>query len=130
MLKRVRAMEIRPDTLLNVNLPPPRENGAPGWLGISGVKGLKTTVLGKRYYGNELVFREDPRGRAYFWIGGAWPRIDNVEGTDCEAVRQGWVSVTPLGLDATDHPLLASLASHFTSEVLDPAALDVTASPS
>jgi len=116
VLRRVRAMEPRPQALLNVNLPPPRDNGEPGWLGLKGVKGLKTTTLGKRYYGNEIVFREDPRGRAYFWIGGAWPRIDNIEGTDCEAVRQGWVSVTPLGLDATDHALVAATTLHFTSD--------------
>lgn len=127
VLRRVRALEFRPDTLLNVNLPPPRDNGEPGWLGIKGVKGLRTTVLGKRYYGNELVFREDPRGRPYFWIGGAWPRIDNIEGTDCEAVRQGWVSVTPLGLDATDHGLHPTLAAHFDSVGHEPAARDLTA---
>lgn len=62
---------------------------------------MHTTVLGRRFYGNEVVYREDPRGRPYFWIGGAWPRIEHIEGTDCEAVRQGFVSVTPLGLDAT-----------------------------
>lgn len=116
ILRRVREMKLTSHTLLNVNIPPARDNGEPGWLGIKGIRGLKTTVLGKRYYGNEVVHREDPRGRAYFWIGGAWPRIDNIDGTDCEAVRQGWVSVTPLGLDTTDHGLMASVEPHFTTE--------------
>jgi 5'-nucleotidase len=115
VLRRVRDMGPTPEVLLNVNLPAPREGAPAGWLGLPGVKGLKTTTLGKRFYGNEIVSREDPRGRPYFWIAGAWPRIDHVEGTDCEAVRQGWVSVTALGLDATDHPTLASLARDFNA---------------
>ena len=113
ILRRVRAAQLPADALLNVNVPPPREEAPPGWLGIAGVKGVATTTLGKRFYGNEVVHREDPRGRAYFWIGGAWPRIEHVEGTDCQAVRQGWVSVTPLGLDTTVYPALASLAPQF-----------------
>jgi len=115
VLRRVREVGLPSDTLLNVNLPAPRVDAPPGWLGIAGVKGLKTTNLGKRYYGNEIVYREDPRGRPYFWIGGAWPRIDHVEDTDCEAVRQGWVSVTPLGLDATHHVALDGLARGFSA---------------
>jgi 5'-nucleotidase len=109
ILKRVKHFGLPAETLLNVNFPSPREDAAPGWLGIPGCRGLRATTLGKRYYGNEVVFREDPRGRAYFWIGGAWPRIEEVEGTDCEAVRQGWVSMTPLGLDTTHHPTLEAL---------------------
>ena len=115
VLARVKAMPPPPEVLLNVNFPAPRDGQAPGWLGMTGIKGLKTTTLGKRFYGNEVVYREDPRGRPYFWIGGAWPRIEQVEGTDCEAVRQGWVSVTALGLDATDRPALVSLATDFTA---------------
>ena len=115
VLRRVRAMELRKDVLLNVNLPPVRDGQEPGWLGLPGVKGLRTTRLGKRYYTNEVVFREDPRGRPYLWIGGAWPRIDNIDGTDCDAVRQGWVSVTPLGLDATEHTALTAFEDHFTA---------------
>lgn len=115
VLRRVRLAGLPSDTLLNVNVPAPRADAPPGWLGIPGLKGLKTTNLGKRYYGNEIVYREDPRGRPYFWIGGAWPRIDHVEDTDCEAVRQGWVSVTPLGLDATHHVALGALARDFSA---------------
>lgn len=116
VLERIARAGLQSDALLNVNLPPVREGAPPGWLGLAGVKGLRTTVLGRRYYGNEIVYREDPRGRPYFWIGGAWPRIDHVDGTDCEAVRQGWISVTPLGLDATDAGVLGALGAHFTSE--------------
>jgi 5'-nucleotidase len=113
LLGRIKRWGLPPETLLNINFPAPRDDEPPGWLGIPGCRGVRPTTLGKRYYGNEVVFREDPRGRPYFWIGGAWPRIEEVEGTDCEAVRQGWVSVTPLGLDTTHHPTLGPLAETF-----------------
>jgi 5'-nucleotidase len=116
VLRRVR--HAKPDTsaLLNVNFPPVRDDREPGWLGLKGVKGLKTTTLGRRFYGNEIVYREDPRGRPYFWIGGAWPRIEQIEGTDCDAVRQGWVSVTPLGLDATELTAFDNMSRVFDSD--------------
>lgn len=129
LLRRVREFGVPPEVLLNINIPGPRvgPDGAPlaapvgeaaasetpSWLGVPGIRGVRTTTLGRRFYTNEVVFREDPRGRPYFWIGGAWPRIEHTEGTDCESVRQGWVSVTPLGLDATEHGALGALAPHF-----------------
>lgn len=113
ILRRIRTRELSLEHLLNINFPAPREGAEPGWLGLPGVKGLMVTTLGKRYYGNEVVYREDPRGKAYFWIGGAWPRIEQLEGTDCEAVRQGWISVTPLGLDATSQTAMAAVKAGF-----------------
>jgi len=122
VLTRVRDHGLAPDTLLNVNIPSPRGD-TPGWLGLPGIRGMHTTTLGKRFYGNEVVYREDPRGRPYFWIGGAWPRIEHIEGTDCEAVRQGWVSVTPIGLDVTHAAGLEHLRRFFATDAVaaDPA---------
>ncbi len=113
VLRRVRDRGLPEGHLLNVNLPNPKEGAEPGWLGIPGVRGLMATTLGRRYYGNEVVYREDPRGKGYLWIGGAWPRIDHVEGTDCDAVREGWVSLTPIGLDATANAPLDLLRERY-----------------
>ncbi len=57
--------------------------------------------------------RTDPRGREYFWIGGPNAFHDPAAGSDTEAVDEGFVSVTPLALDASrvDHiPLAAFVA--------------------
>lgn len=116
ILQRVRAHGIPKDTLLNVNIPRPNPELPAGWLGVPGIRGMHTTVLGRRYYSNEVVTREDPRGRSYFWIGGAWPRIEHLEGTDCESVRTGWVSLTPLGLDATNRVALDHFTTHYAAE--------------
>ncbi|MFO0751368.1 MAG: 5'/3'-nucleotidase SurE [Myxococcota bacterium] len=122
VLRRLREHGLPAETMLNVNVPRVQPDAPPGWLGLHGVRGLVTTTLGRRYYGNEVVHREDPRGRPYFWIGGAWPRMEHIDGTDCEAVRHGWVSVTPLGLDATHRPGLEHLTTHFSDRAAGPVA--------
>lgn len=73
--------------LLNVNIP--KGNGWP----------VRGTRLGARLYTQDVVFREDPRGREYLWIGGAKARHEPVPGSDTEAFDDGFVSVTPLSLD-------------------------------
>lgn len=78
-------------TLLSVNFPPG-----------SAYRGIRATRLGRRIYAEEVTVREDPRGKEYFWIGGPGARHEPVEGSDTEAVDAGYVSVTPLLLDATD----------------------------
>jgi len=89
-------------TLVNVNFPalPPGE-----------VRGVRVTRQGFHDYArSSLVESVDPRGRPYFWFG-----LDDVEhtldhGTDLEAVNGGFVSVTPLQLDMTDHAAMGRLA--------------------
>jgi 5'-nucleotidase len=78
--------------LLNVNFP----------AGIPHPAGLRATRLGRRRYEDEVDVRRDPRGREYFWIGGPNAFHDPSEGSDTEAVDHGHVSITPLGLDATE----------------------------
>jgi 5'-nucleotidase len=80
--------------LLNVNFPP------------SPPKGIRATRLGFRLYSDEVEVRDDPRGRHYLWIGGpGGARNEPVEGADTEALDEGFISVTPLSIEATqpDH---------------------------
>jgi 5'-nucleotidase len=88
------------ETLLNVNLPP---------VPARDVKGTRVTVLGRRAYEDSLTRATDPSGREYFWIGGGESRWWGSERSDFEAVRDGYVSVTPLHLDLTNHRLLKDL---------------------
>lgn len=90
-----------PETLLNVNLP---------GIDPAEVRGVQVTRLARRVY-NDSIFRgKDPMGREYFWIGGGGAEWDAPEGTDFHAVQAGYVSVTPLHLDLTNHALLADVA--------------------
>ncbi len=89
-------------TLLNVNVP---------YLPLDQIRGFRVTRLGLRIYRDELITREDPRGRPYYWIGGDLPTGVPDEGTDFGAVHDGCVSITPLQLDMTAYPSLSHLSS-------------------
>ncbi len=88
------------NTLLNVNFP------AVPWPEI---KGVELTRLGHRVYLDELVAREDPRGRPYYWIGGLPPKGRADHGTDIWAMDNRLISITPINLDMTDHHLLQEI---------------------
>lgn len=88
---------------LNVNLPPVADGP---------YLGTVVTAIGHRYYSNEVHARNDPRGRLYYWIGGAQVTMPDVPGSDCNAIRDRMVSVTPLGDDLTRHARLSHLAQH------------------
>ena len=85
------------DTLLNINLPP---------VPAGQVKGVKLTRLGRRVYSNSLKPMEDPWGRRIYWIGGGSITWTGPGDSDFQAVRDGYVSVTPLHLDLTNFHML------------------------
>jgi 5'-nucleotidase len=91
-----------PRTLVNVNFPalPPED-----------VKGVRIVRQGLRDYGRlKIDKRTDPRGYDYFWFG-LGPMVETPgHSTDLEAIADGYVSVTPLHLDLTHEPSLATLA--------------------
>jgi 5'-nucleotidase len=87
-------------TLLNVNLPA---------IDPAEVRGVKVTRLGRRVYTDSITRANDPSGREFFWIGGGGVKWESDEGTDFQAVEDGYVSVTPLHLDLTNHKLLAEV---------------------
>lgn len=84
-------------TLLNVNFPP---------IPPDAVRGVKVTKLGRRVYTDSITRANDPSGREYFWIGGGGIQWEAEEGTDFQAVQDGYISVTPLHLDLTNYKLL------------------------
>ncbi|HXG50578.1 MAG TPA: 5'/3'-nucleotidase SurE [candidate division Zixibacteria bacterium] len=85
------------ETLLNINVPALPKDRLKGW---------QLTRMGKRHYSETIVERVDPRGAKYYWIGGDDLGFARDEGTDCVAVDQGYVSVTPLQVDLTNYKLL------------------------
>lgn len=90
-----------PETLLNVNLPA---------IDPAEVKGVRVTRLARRVYADSVARGRDPMGREYFWVGGGAVEWSAPEGTDFHAVDAGYISVTPLHLDLTNHALLAGVA--------------------
>ncbi len=84
--------------LLNVNFPRGRFRGA------------RTTHLARRVYQDRVISRTDPYGAEYFWLGGRPVIREQTEGSDVDAVNRGYVSVTPLALEAIDAAQLPAAA--------------------
>lgn len=94
---RLHESDLPIETLLNVNVPARPENE---------IKGVYVTRLGRRIYRDEVIKRQDPYGRNYYWIGGQPPEAVLEEGTDVWALANGYVSLTPIHLDMTDYAML------------------------
>lgn len=88
--------------LLNLNVP---------YLPLKEMKGWRITRQGLRIYRDELIRREDPRGKPYYWIGGEVPTGVVESDTDFGAIHEGYISVTPLKLDLTAQDAMPSLRS-------------------
>jgi len=90
-----------PGICLNVNVP-----DRPA----ARIRGARIARLGHRIYDQKVTLRHDPAGRAYFWLMGREVSGHPTPGTDVAAVRDGYISVTPIQLDATHAPSLRLLA--------------------
>ncbi len=80
--------------LLNVNVPRHRN------------KGFKVTVQAKRNHVTVVSERIDPRGQAYYWIEEGENDWEPHDRSDYQAVRDGYISITPLQPDMTAHDAL------------------------
>lgn len=90
-----------PIPIWNINLPYRPEGD---------YEGVMLTRQGVRLYHDRIEKRLDPRGVPYYWIGGEPPSGVEEEGTDYGAIKQGYISVTPLQMDMTDYKRLESLS--------------------
>jgi len=90
---------------LNINIPP---------INPSECKGYKITHAGKREYGNDAQMHINPRGHEYYWIG--LPKLEwqvrhklSPHPSDFEAIKNGYVSITPIHLDMTHYDSIKDL---------------------
>jgi 5'/3'-nucleotidase len=84
-------------TFLNINVP----KGQP--------KGYRVTVQAKRNHVTSIAERHDPKGRPYYWIEEGQNDWEPHDRSDYQAVRDGYVSVTPLHPDLTAYHALAAV---------------------
>ncbi len=92
LVAHLREVPLPADTILNINVPD---------LPLDQIKGMKSTRLGTRHPSGKAIKQLSPRGETLFWIGAAGTIADDGPGTDFGAVREGYVSVTPLQIDLT-----------------------------
>ena len=91
---------LSPTTLLNVNVP----NSPPAALA-----GVRVTRMGRKRYEDRLVRELDTDGSGIYYIMGRFDPREAGMGTDLEAVRDGYVSVTPISIDRTGESALQAL---------------------
>jgi 5'/3'-nucleotidase len=84
-------------TFLNINVPAGRPQG------------YRVTVQAKRNHVTSVAERHDPKGRAYYWIEEGQNEWEPHDRSDYQAVRDGYVSVTPLHPDLTAHTALGAV---------------------
>lgn len=101
LIERVLSEEDLPaNTLLNVNVPPVSDDK---------IQGIRITKLGHITYNNVFEKREDPRGRTYYWMAGSILDAGNDPDSDVEAVKEGYISITPVHFDLTNYPLIKKI---------------------
>nr|WP_274709324.1 5'/3'-nucleotidase SurE [Nitratireductor luteus] len=101
LLRKLVETELPQGVFLNVNFPncPPEK-----------VKGTQVTAQGKLVHGLWIDERKDGRGFPYYWLRFGRKESEIRKGSDQAAVRDGYVSVTPLHLDLTAHEVRDRLA--------------------
>ncbi|MBZ0222485.1 MAG: 5'/3'-nucleotidase SurE [Dokdonella sp.] len=101
LIRRLLVDPLPADTILNVNVPdrPWHE-----------IRGLQVTRLGRRHRSAPCIAQRDPRGRPIWWIGPSGEADDDGPGTDFAAVREGYVSITPIHVDLTRFQALDKVA--------------------
>jgi 5'-nucleotidase len=108
LLKKILRQPLPEDTLLNVNVPD---------LPLSELKGYLSTRLGQRHKAEAVIQASDPRGQTIYWVGPPGAEQDAGPGTDFDAIRNGYVSITPLQLDLTRYERLEGLGSWLAMEM-------------
>ena len=91
---RVLEKGLPPRTFLNINVP------------RVVTRGFKVTVQAKRNHVTSVDERVDPKRRPYYWIDEALDEWEPHDRSDYQAVREGYISVTPLQPDLTAHDAL------------------------
>ena len=90
------------ETLLNVNIPN---------LPFEDLKGYAVVRVGKSRYVEEFHARSDPRGNAYYWMDGVLKLCEDASENDVVMLDRGYVTLTPIKYDLTDHAALSGLAA-------------------
>jgi 5'-nucleotidase len=107
LFKKIVQSPLPKDTVLNVNVPD---------RAFSELQGFQVTRLGQRHKSEPVIKSFDPRGREIYWVGPPGKEQDAGQGTDFDAIRQGFVSITPLQLDLTRYDTMDDIQQWLLQE--------------
>ena len=97
VVRHVLRVGLPPDTLLNVNVPN---------LPAAAIKGYRVTRMGRSRFVEKFDRRTDPQGNVYYWMDGELELLGDEGETDIIAVREGYISLTPIWFDLTHRDAL------------------------
>jgi len=97
LAKRILETGLPEGCMLNVNVPN---------IAREDIRGVKVTRLGRRTYQDMVHEHPDGPDGTHFRIGDGFPVCEKTADTDCGAIEEGWITLTPLRLDMTDHDAL------------------------
>jgi len=100
LTKMVVSKKLPKGTLLNVNVPDLPENQ---------IAGIKLTQQGKSKWDDIYEERRDPAGKNYYWLTGNMVETDSTLEADQFAIRNNYVSITPIHFDLTDYKTYDSM---------------------
>lgn len=86
--------------ILNVNVPNALKRN---------IKGFKLTFQGKKNYSNIITEKIDPRGKRYYWMSGKESGFEDRPGSDCNAINEDYISITPIKVYITDYNFLKKM---------------------
>jgi len=89
---------------LNVNVP---------YIPEDKIKGFKITQQATTYFDDFFERRIDPQGKIYYWMSGTMVEINGSENSDIAALRDGYVSLTPVRYDITARESISMLKNWF-----------------
>lgn len=98
------------DTILNVNVPNVK---------FDEIRGFKVTRLGRRKPAGNMIEAKDPLGKTIYWVGPLGQEHDAGPETDFHAIRNNYVSITPLETDLTSYKIMEDLEFWSGNIVLD-----------
>lgn len=100
LTRKVLREGLPPDTVLSVNIPnlPEQE-----------IRGVRVTAQGKSRWAENTIERDDMYGNPYYWLSGELKLMDDDRLYDEYAIRENYITVTPLSIDMTNHSALKSI---------------------
>jgi len=100
LMDKIKNLKFPKDTILNINIPNRK---------INEIKGIKIAYQSKSRFNEEYEKRIDPRGNIYFWLKGNFKEVKGEKYSDVDAVKNGYVSITPIQLNLTNFNFLKIL---------------------
>lgn len=101
LVPKIPSLELPNFTFLNINCP-----NCP----VDQTRGVKITCQAGNNVSENFVKKRDPKGRPYFWYDGLTPALE-MAGTDIDALKKSYISISPLQCDTTDSKTVDRLMS-------------------